>query len=99
LATAPQAHRTLPRIDAFLPTVVAAVIDFITSVLLFAHFSIYRSRALLTLASGYLFTSLIVIPNALTFPARSRRPAFSGPVRQARLGFIFSGTRASPPRY
>jgi hypothetical protein len=70
LATAPLAHLTMSRIDAFLPAVVAAisVIDFITSTLLFAHFSIYRSRALLALASGYLFTALIVIPNALTFP-------------------------------
>jgi signal transduction histidine kinase len=70
LASAPLAPRTLPRIDAFLPTVASAiaVTDFITSILLFAHFSIYRSRALLALASGYLFTSLIVIPNALTFP-------------------------------
>jgi signal transduction histidine kinase len=70
LATAPLAHLTMPRIGAFLPAVVAAisVVDFITSVLLFAHFSIYRSRALLALASGYLFTALIVIPNALTFP-------------------------------
>jgi len=70
LVTAPLAHSTLPRIDAFLPTAASAisVTDFITSVLLFAHFSIYRSRALLALASGYLYTSLIVIPNALTFP-------------------------------
>ena len=36
--------------------------------LLFAQFSIYRSRALLALASGYLFTGLIVVPHALTFP-------------------------------
>jgi len=70
LVSAPLAHRALPRIDAFLPTVASAisVTDFITSVLLFAHFSIYRSRALLALASGYLYTSLVVIPNALTFP-------------------------------
>jgi signal transduction histidine kinase len=70
LVTAPLANRTMPRIGAFLPAVVAAisVIDFITSILLFAHFSIFRSRALLALASGYLFTALIVIPNALTFP-------------------------------
>jgi len=93
LATAPQANRTLPRIDAFLPTVVAAisVIDFITSVLLFAHFSIYRSRALLTLASGYLFTSLIVIPNALTFPgAFSPTGLFgAGPASAAWLYFFW----------
>jgi signal transduction histidine kinase len=44
------------------------VIDLITSVLLFVQFSIYRSRALLALASGYLFTALVVIPHALSFP-------------------------------
>jgi signal transduction histidine kinase len=42
--------------------------DFITSVLLFGHYSIVRSRGLLLLACGYLFTSLIVIPHSLTFP-------------------------------
>jgi signal transduction histidine kinase len=39
----------------------------ITSVLLFAQFSISRSPSLLVLANGYLFTALIVIPHALTF--------------------------------
>jgi signal transduction histidine kinase len=42
--------------------------DSITAVLLFAQFSILRSRALLAIASGYLFTALIVIPWMLTFP-------------------------------
>jgi signal transduction histidine kinase len=44
------------------------VTDSITAVLLFAQFSILRSRALLTIASGYLFTALMVIPWMLTFP-------------------------------
>src|SRR5260370_19888170 len=58
------------RIDAFVPAYATAlfVIDLITAVLLFAQFSILRSRALLALASGYLFTALIVIPWMLTFP-------------------------------
>jgi signal transduction histidine kinase len=60
----------LPQIDAFIPSLEAMVFvtDLITSVLLFALFSIYHSRALLVLAGGYLFTALIVIPHALTFP-------------------------------
>jgi signal transduction histidine kinase len=37
-------------------------------VLLFSQYAIARRRALLVLASGYLYTSLIVIPWALTFP-------------------------------
>ena len=42
--------------------------DLLTSALLFAQFSIMRQRALLVLASGYLFSALIIIPHALTFP-------------------------------
>jgi signal transduction histidine kinase len=60
----------LGRIDAFIPAYAMAmfVIDSITAVLLFAQFSILRSRALLAIASGYLYTALIVIPWMLTFP-------------------------------
>jgi signal transduction histidine kinase len=35
---------------------------------LFAQFSILRSRALLVIANGYLFTALVAIPWMLTFP-------------------------------
>jgi Membrane-associated sensor, integral membrane domain len=44
------------------------VCDAITAVLLFAQSSILRSRALLVLANGYVFTALILIPYTLTFP-------------------------------
>ena len=69
-ATAPFADAALPRIDAFIPAIEIAVIitDFITAALLFSQYRIYHSRALLALASGYLFTALIVIPHVLTFP-------------------------------
>jgi signal transduction histidine kinase len=68
--TAPFAETPLSRLDAFIPSIEVAIFvtDLITAVLLFAQFSIAGSRALLVLASGYLFTSLIVIPHALTFP-------------------------------
>src|SRR5258705_5922740 len=58
------------RIDAFVPAYATAMFvnDSITAVLLFAQFSMLRSRALLAIASGYLFTALIVIPWMLTFP-------------------------------
>src|ERR1700736_3912999 len=60
----------LGRIEAFVPAYATAmfVSDLITAVLLFAQFSILRSRALLAIANGYLFTALIVIPWMLTFP-------------------------------
>src|SRR5215475_920467 len=58
------------RNDAFVPIYGTAlfVTDLITAVLLFAQFSILRSRALAVLASGYLFAGLILISWMLTFP-------------------------------
>ena len=44
------------------------VCDSITAILLFTQFSILRSRAMLVIASGYLFTALILIPFILVFP-------------------------------
>src|SRR6266850_8362072 len=60
----------LGRIDAFVPAYATAMFvnDSITAVLLFAQFSILRSRALLAIANGYLFTALMLIPWMLTFP-------------------------------
>ena len=60
----------LPRLDAFIPILATTTVinDLITSALLFSQYSIVRRSALLVLASGYLFTSLIVIPWALAFP-------------------------------
>jgi hypothetical protein len=61
--TAPFAKTQLPRIDSFIPTVqgVSVVTDLITSSLLFAQFSIVLRSQLLALASGFLFTALIII--------------------------------------
>jgi hypothetical protein len=60
----------LARLDAFVPVYATAIFvnDSIVAVLLFAQFSILRSRSLLVIASGYLFTALAVIPWMLTFP-------------------------------
>src|ERR1700691_4012754 len=60
----------LGRSDAFVPAYTTAMFvnDSITAILLFAQFSIVRSRAVLVIASGYLFTALILIPWILAFP-------------------------------
>ena len=42
--------------------------DAITAILLYAQFSILRSRAILVIASGYLFTSFLIVPYTLAFP-------------------------------
>ena len=58
------------RVDAFVPAYATAlfVCDSLTAVLLFAQFSIVRSRALLVIANGYLFTALMQVPWILVFP-------------------------------
>jgi signal transduction histidine kinase len=58
------------RVDAFIPIYLTAMFvnDSITAILLFAQFSILRSRAILVIANGYLFTALMLIPYILTFP-------------------------------
>lgn len=67
---APFAATPLPQLYAFIPSLQAIIFvnDVVTSALLFAQFAIVPSRSILALASGYLFTSLIVIPHALSFP-------------------------------
>ncbi len=68
-AIVPIADRPLTQLNAFFPVLdtIVFVSDLVTAVLLYVQFSISRSRALLALAAGYLFTALIVIPHALTF--------------------------------
>src|SRR5260370_18849253 len=58
------------RIDAFVPAYATAMFvnDSITTILLFAQFSILRSRALLAISRGYLFTAVMLIPWILAFP-------------------------------
>ena len=70
IAAGPLSTYPLTRIPAFIPAYGTAIFvnDSITAALLFAQFSILRTRALLVLASGYLLTGLVAIPWMLTFP-------------------------------
>jgi signal transduction histidine kinase len=70
LMAGPLSNIQSARIDAFVPAYATAMFlnDSITAVLLFAQFAILRTRALLVIASGYLFTALVIIPWLLTFP-------------------------------
>jgi len=60
----------LPEIDAFVPTVDAIMFlgEAITATLLYAQASVFRSRALVVLATAYALTALLVAAHALTFP-------------------------------
>jgi signal transduction histidine kinase len=67
---APFASIQLGRVDAFIPVLQTAlsIADFITATLLFAQYSIQPQRALLALASGYMFSGSFAFLQTLAFP-------------------------------
>lgn len=70
LAAAPFARQALIPWPAFLPIYQSAliVIDLITATLLLGQFAILRSRSLLVLACGYVFSACMAVAHALSFP-------------------------------
>jgi hypothetical protein len=66
----PFAGVQLRPVEAFVPFYVMAMFlnGLITAIILFAQFSILRTRALLVIANGYLFLALMAIPYTLSFP-------------------------------
>jgi signal transduction histidine kinase len=81
----PLSTRPLAPVEAFILIYATAMLvnDSITALLLFAQFSILRSRALLVIASGYLFTALIVVPWMLMFPGVFAPSGLLGPGLQS----------------
>src|SRR5262249_42051672 len=69
-AAIPYAKVPLGSVFGFIPAYQSALVvsDLITAVLLFGQFSVLRSRALLLLATGYLFTAFMAAAHMLTFP-------------------------------
>jgi signal transduction histidine kinase len=67
---APFASIQVARVDAFIPVLqtVLSVVDFITATLLLSQFSIQPQRALLALASGYIFSGSFAFLQTLAFP-------------------------------
>jgi signal transduction histidine kinase len=94
-AAAPFAKTTLPAIPAFLPIHQSAlvIIELITAVLLFGQFSILRSRALLVLASAYLFSAAMAVAHLLSFPGLFAPGGLlgAGPQTTAWLYFLWHG--------
>jgi PAS domain S-box-containing protein len=87
-ALAPFAGKPLPQANGFIPALDAIIFvtDLITASIFLAHFSINRSRALLVLACGYLFSALMVAAHVLTFPEAFSQPADLA--RAARINFM-----------
>ena len=70
LATLPFAKVPLPQVVAFIPIYQSAQVinDLITAVLLFGQYGILRTRGLLVLGGGYLFTAFMASAHTLSFP-------------------------------
>lgn len=70
LVTVPFAKVQIDNSQVLLPAHAIAVfiVDLITATLLLAVFSVQRTRAVLALAIGYIFSAAMVLPWALTFP-------------------------------
>jgi len=60
----------LAEVPSFIPVIdsIMLVGELITATLLYAQASVFRSRALTVLATGFLAAALLLIPHALTFP-------------------------------
>jgi signal transduction histidine kinase len=66
----PFANVQLGRFDGFIPTVQTAmcITDLLTAVLLFTQYSLHPARAVLAVASGYVFSGLFAFIQTLAFP-------------------------------
>ena len=88
----------LRHVDAFIPIVDAIMFlgDMITATLLFVQASVFRSRALTVLASGFLFESLMLIAHVLTFPGAFAPDGLLGAGLNT-TAWIANFWRAAPP--
>jgi signal transduction histidine kinase/CheY-like chemotaxis protein/HPt (histidine-containing phosphotransfer) domain-containing protein len=95
LAVAPLARVALPQVPAFIPIYQSALVtnDLITAVLLLGQYGFLRARALLALASGYLFSAFMAMAHALSFPGlfAPGGAIHAGPQTTAWLYFIWHG--------
>jgi signal transduction histidine kinase/CheY-like chemotaxis protein len=69
-AAVPFARRPLGQVWAFIPAYQSALVvsDLVTAALLFGQLLHVRSRAILVLAYGYVFTAIMAVIHALSFP-------------------------------
>jgi diguanylate cyclase (GGDEF)-like protein len=77
----PFAKRPLAQFPVFIPIYVTALVicDLVTAALLLGQYRALRARALLVLASGYLFLAGITTGYALIFPGMFKPQGFFGP--------------------
>ena len=80
LITLPFRNVRLAEVTAFIPVVnsIMFVGEIIIAAILFAQAAVFRSRALLVLASGFVFSALLLVPHTLSFPGAFTREGLLG---------------------
>ena len=80
LLTLPFRNVRLGEVVAFIPVVnsIMFVGEIIIAAILFAQASVFRSRALLVLATGFVFSALLLVPHTLSFPGAFTREGLLG---------------------
>ncbi|MCJ0763843.1 response regulator [Variovorax terrae] len=95
LAIVPFAKTLLGPMPAFLPAYQSALVlgEISTATLLFGQYATWRSRGLLVLASAYLFSALMAVAHALSFPGLFLQGGLpgGGPQTTAWLYFLWHG--------
>ena len=88
----------LPASNAWAPLMFSFIFtaDLITWFLLVSQFKIVRTRALLVLASGYLFAAAMNVPVLLTFPGVFSRAGLLGSGSQSTLWLSLAGFTGYP---
>jgi len=96
----PFSRFSLPQLTIYIPLVATVMFlsDLITASLLFVQFSIVRSRTLLLLANGYLFTSLVAAVYGLVRAGPFNPIEWLGAGPKHRLGSILCGKEDCPHR-
>jgi hypothetical protein len=102
VAAIPYAAIQLPRSDSFIPVMFATIFiaEFVSALLIFAQYSATPSYAVLWLGSCYVFSCLMAVAHALTFPGALAPTGLLGAGPQSaawlhvlwRLGLIASMT-------
>jgi two-component system sensor histidine kinase/response regulator len=95
LAIAPFARVQLPQLPAFLPAYQSAFVicEAVTAALLFGQYAIQRSYGLLVLASAFLFSAMMAVLHAASFPGLFLAEGLpgGGPQTTAWLYFLWHG--------
>ena len=95
---APVARTPFTPVWAFIPSYQSALIvsDLITSILLVAQFTILGDRSLLAVGLGYLFTAMMAIVHALSFPGLFAASGVLGGDQQT-TAWLYMGWHAGFP--